>query len=120
MAGGVLKLTGLRGADHIVEMAGGENVRRSLQAVALGGRISMVGLLGDAAFSGPTGLMLYKRATLAGIGVGPRRALEDMVRAVDVLKLKPIIDKVYSFTDLALAFDHLELGAFGKVVIEMN
>jgi len=116
----VLKLTGLRGADHIVEMAGGENVGRSLQAVALGGRISMVGLLGDAAFSGPTGLMLYKRTTLAGIGVGPRRALEDMVRAVDALKLKPIIDKVYSFTDLALAFDHLELGAFGKVVIEMN
>jgi len=51
----VLKLTGPRGADHIVEMAGGDNVGRSLEAVALGGRISMVGLLGDQHFSGPTG-----------------------------------------------------------------
>lgn len=116
----VLKLTGPRGADHIVEMAGGDNVGRSLQAVALGGRISMVGLLGDSNFSGPTGLILYKRATIAGIGVGPRRALEDMMRAVNALKLKPVIDKVYGFADVPSAYDHLERGAFGKIVVEVE
>ena len=64
--------------------------------------------------------MLYKLTTLAGIGVGPRRALEDMVRAVDNLKLKPVVDKVYRFVDLPSAFVHLERGAFGKVVIEVR
>jgi len=39
----VLRLTGPAGADHIVEMAGGENTGRSLEAIALGGRISIVG-----------------------------------------------------------------------------
>jgi NADPH:quinone reductase-like Zn-dependent oxidoreductase len=32
-------------AQIIVEMAGGENVRRSIQAIVPGGRISMIGLL---------------------------------------------------------------------------
>lgn len=116
----VLKLTGPRGADHIVEMAGGENIGRSLEAIALGCRVSMVGLLGDSQLGGPTGMMLYKRATLAGIGVGPRRALEDMVRAVDQLKLKPVIDKVYDFGDAPSAVDHLERGAFGKIAIKVD
>lgn len=115
----VLRLTGLRGADHIVEMAGGENIGRSLHAVALGGRISMVGLLGDNQLAGPTGLMLFKRATLAGIGVGPRRALEDMVRAVETLELKPVIDRAYDFSEVPEAFAHVARGAFGKVVIDM-
>jgi NADPH:quinone reductase-like Zn-dependent oxidoreductase len=116
----VHKLTGPRGADHIVEMAGGENIGRSLQAIALGGRISMVGLLGDTQLAGPTGLMLYKRATLAGIGVGPRRALEDLVRAVDILRFKPVIDGVYTFDQVPAAFEHLERGAFGKIVVKLS
>jgi hypothetical protein len=33
--------------------------------------------------------------------------------------LKPVIDKVYSFDDVHTAFDHLERGPFGKVVIAM-
>jgi len=116
----VLKRTGPRGADHIIEMAGGENIGRSLEAVALGGRISIVGLLADSQLGGPIGAMLYKRATLAGIGVGPRRALEDMIRAVDRVNLKPVIDRVYDFEEVPAAFDHLERGAFGKLVIRMR
>jgi NADPH:quinone reductase-like Zn-dependent oxidoreductase len=41
----VRNLTAGRGADHILEMAGGDNVQKSLEAVATGGRISIVGLL---------------------------------------------------------------------------
>ena len=116
----VLKLTGPHGADHILEMAGGENIGRSLQAVALGGRISIVGLLDSFDLGGSTGMMLYERATLAGIGVGPRRALEDLVRAVDALNLKPVIDGIYDFADTPAAFEHLARGAFGKVVIRLR
>jgi NADPH:quinone reductase-like Zn-dependent oxidoreductase len=71
----VMELTNGRGADHILEMAGGENLGRSLEAMSLGGRISMIGLLGDSQPGGPIGSLLSKRATIAGIGVGPRRAL---------------------------------------------
>lgn len=64
----VLRLTGPRGADHIVEMAGGDNIGRSLQAVALGGRISMVGLLGDSQLGGlPGSCFSSARRSLASV-----------------------------------------------------
>lgn len=116
----VLRLTDQRGADHILEIAGGENIGRSLQALTLGGRVSMVGLLGDTELGGPTGLMLFKRATMAGIGVGPRRVLEDLVRAVDRLQLTPVIDDVFGFDQVPEAFDALLCGAFGKIVIKVD
>lgn len=115
----VLELTGGRGAEHILEMGGGDNLARSLEAVSLGGRISIIGLLGDVELHAPTQLLLFKRASLAGIAVGHRRALEDMVRAIDYLHLEPIVDHVYDFRNAPEAFAHLRRGPFGKVVIKV-
>lgn len=39
------------------------------------------------------GALLLKSPTVQGIGVGHCRAIEDFVRAVDGVKLKPVIDK---------------------------
>ena len=116
----VLKLTAGRGADNVLEMAGGSNLYKSLEAVTLGGRISMIGLLDDLELRAPTGLLLFKRAIIAGIGVGSRRVLEDVVRAIDALSLKPVIDAVYGFEDAGSAFDHLKRGPFGKIVVEVG
>lgn len=115
----VLEITGGRGADHVLEMAGGDNLARSLEAVALGGRVSLIGLLDDAQMRAPIVPLLYKRATLAAIAVGHRRALEDLVRAVDNLSLKPQIDGLYDFSDVPKAFEHLRRGPFGKVVVSL-
>lgn len=54
---------------------------------------------------------------IQGIGVGHRRALEDFVRAVDVTELKPVIEHRYRFNQLAQALEHLDRGAFGKIVL---
>jgi len=62
--------------------------------------------------------LLLKAPVVQGITVGHRRALEDMVRAVDQTGLKPAIDRRYSFEELPQALDHLYRGPFGKVVIE--
>jgi NADPH:quinone reductase-like Zn-dependent oxidoreductase len=116
----VLELTDGRGADHILEMAGGDNLARSVEAVGLGGRISIIGLLDDRELRAPILPILMRRVTLAGIGVCHRRALEDMVRAVDRLQIKPVIDMVYGFHEAPQAFAHLKRGPFGKVVIRVN
>lgn len=114
----VLALTAGRGADHILEMAGGDNVGRSLQAVAQGGRISLIGLLEADRFTLPVVPLIGSRASITGIAVGSRRALEDLVRAVDLLGIRPVIEAVYPFEHAPQAFAHLQRGAFGKVVIE--
>jgi len=62
---------------------------------------------------------MLKGLTVQGIGVGHRRALEDLTRAVDRLALKPTIDARYKLADLPAALDHLDRGPFGKIVIEL-
>lgn len=115
----VHRLTGDRGADHVLEVIGGANLARSLDAVAVRGRVSVIGVLDGWELSAPVGPLLLKSATIQGILVGHRRAQEDLVRAVDRVGLKPVIERRYGFADLPAALDHLDRGAFGKIVIEV-
>ena len=65
--------------------------------------------------------LFQKKAIFRGIGgVGPRRAFEEMTRALSQFKLRPVIDAVYPFADAISAYRHLERGAFGKVVIRVR
>ncbi|PAQ11376.1 zinc-binding dehydrogenase [Mesorhizobium temperatum] len=50
-------------------------------------------------------------------GLRWRRAFERMNEAIETLAIKPVIDKVYGFDAVPQAFEHLERGPFGKVVI---
>jgi len=115
----VRRLTGGRGADHVLELASGPNLDRSLQATAQGGRVSIIGMLGGETLGASFYAMVLGRVTVQGIGVGHRRALEDLVRAVDANALKPVIAARYGFDALPAALDHLERGAFGKVVVTL-
>ena len=115
----VVELTGGRGADHVLDLVGGENFARSVEAVSVGGRISVIGLLGGLQLSAPTTPILLKAPVIQGIVTGHRRALEDLVRAIDRIGLKPVIDRRYPFEELPAALGHLDRGAFGKVVIDM-
>jgi NADPH:quinone reductase-like Zn-dependent oxidoreductase len=117
---GVVKaLTLGRGADHVLEMVGGENLDRSLDALAPSGKVSVIGLL--EAFEYKFGFvpLCRNQATVQGIFIGPRRSLENFVRAVDHLRIKPVIDAEYAFADLPSALDHLGRGPFGKIVIRV-
>ncbi|WP_234642071.1 zinc-dependent alcohol dehydrogenase family protein [Delftia tsuruhatensis] len=116
----VRAITDGRGADHVLELAGGDSFGRSLSALAQGGRVSLIGNLQGDELRGSVYPLLLGRATVQGIGVAHRRALQDLVRAVDWLGLAPVIDSEYALADLPRALDHLERGAFGKLVVRMS
>nr|WP_307281411.1 NAD(P)-dependent alcohol dehydrogenase [Labrys wisconsinensis] len=116
----VYALTGDRGADHILEIVGGAHLGRSIEAAAMGGRISVIGVLDGFEVSGPVGPLMLKGLTVQGIGVGHRRALEDFVRAVDRLALKPVIGARYGLAELPEALAALDRGPFGKLVVTMG
>lgn len=120
VAATVHRLTGGRGADHVLDLVGGDNFALSIDAVAPGGRVSVIGLLGDVELRAPTTPVLLKAPVIQGIVTGHRRALEDLVRAVDRIGLKPVIDARYAFENLPAALDHFARGAFGKIVIDMT
>ncbi|WP_082874928.1 NAD(P)-dependent alcohol dehydrogenase [Burkholderia sp. MSMB1589WGS] len=115
-----LELTRGRGVDHVIELIGGDNVRQSVRALADGGRITQVGLLASPEIRLDAVPLMLRRATLHGISVGSRRALEALVAAIDAHRLRPVIDTVYAFGDARRAFAHLERGPFGKIVVRVR
>ncbi|HEY0198464.1 MAG TPA: NAD(P)-dependent alcohol dehydrogenase [Rhodanobacter sp.] len=115
-----LDLTDGRGVDHVLEIIGGDNLSQSAASLASGGRIAQIGFLKGSEIVLSAVPMMLKRAIIQGISVGHRRAFEDMNRAIDEHGIKPVIDKVYAFEDVRAAFDHLERGPFGKVVVRLT
>jgi NADPH:quinone reductase-like Zn-dependent oxidoreductase len=116
----VLKLTAQEGVDHILEVAGGKSLAQSIAAVKPGGQIAVIGILENFSSDFPIFSLLLKQVILRGISVGPRRALEDMMRKFAQLQLHPVIDTVYPFPDALAAYDHLYRGAFGKIVTRVT
>ncbi|MGX1164145.1 NADPH:quinone reductase-like Zn-dependent oxidoreductase [Bradyrhizobium sp. USDA 372] len=119
-AAAVLELTGGRGADHILEMAGGDNLANSVRAIAPGGRISLIGVIDSFNSSFPSVPAILAQATIQAIYVGHRRGLQDLVRAVDRIGLKPVIEAEFEFADFLSALDVFAKGPFGKVVITVG
>lgn len=112
------RLTEGRGVDHVIEIGGVGTLPRSYKAIGFGGKVALIGFLaapeGDA---NPFPLMM-KAGSLHGIGVGSTRMFEDMNAAIEAVRIKPIVDKVFAFDQAADAFRHLASRDFvGKIVI---
>ncbi len=114
----VYRLTGKSGADQIVEVGGTDTFAKSLRAIAPGGQIHLVG--GVSGFSGEIPLLelIAKMAVVRGIYVGSRGMFAAMNQAMAANALRPVIDRVFPFAELAQAYRH-QLGGshFGKVVV---
>ncbi len=116
----VKRLSGGRGADHVLELAGGDNLARSLRALATGGHVAYIGVLEGEGFAGSGYELIRTQAVVRGVGVGHRRGLEELVRAVDANGLKPVVAAEYAAGQVPAAFEHLARGPFGKVVVRFD
>lgn len=116
----VYGITNDRGADHVLEVIGGAHLGKAVQTVAVGGHICQIGALDSFELSAPAMPLMLKDVTIHGIGTGSRKALENLVRAVDQVGIKPVIDTRYKFSDLFAALDHLDRGPFGKIVVAFD
>jgi len=111
--------TGGQGVDHVVEVGGPGTLAQSLQAVRIGGHISLIGVLTGRSGEVPTALLMAKQARLQGLIVGSRRHQKEMVRALDSNGMRPVIDRAFPLEDIAAAFRHQESGRhFGKITLE--
>jgi NADPH:quinone reductase-like Zn-dependent oxidoreductase len=115
------RLTDSRGVDHVVELGGVGTMAQSMQAVAPGGTISLIGVL-----SGPGGgaldvlNILMKRIRLQGLFVGSRAMFEAMNRALVLHDIHPVIGQVYDMAELPAALQAMASGQhFGKIVIRI-
>lgn len=119
------------GFDVVLDVIGGDEVDRNLQAVALQGTIVQVGLMGGGRTPVNVGLLLAKRSHWVGTTLRTR-PLEQKVAvtrqfAAEMLplfatgQLRPVIDSRYELADIADAHRHMEANAnAGKIVVRIS
>jgi len=113
-----LEITGGRGVNVIVEVGGSGTLAQSVRAIAMGGHISMIGVLTGFHGEVPTAELFQKNAVISGITVGSRANQKDMVRAINTAGIQPVIDRSFALEDLAEAFRLQESQAhFGKICL---
>lgn len=111
-------LTGGMGVDHVIEVGGSDTLPKSLRAVRMAGTVSVIGVLGgvDIAVS-PTSILM-NALRVQGIYVGSRAMFERMNRVIELHELKPIIDRVFAWTDYKQALRHMQSQQhFGKICL---
>jgi NADPH:quinone reductase-like Zn-dependent oxidoreductase len=113
------ELTDGRGVDSVVEIGGPGTMAMSLKALAVGGHISLIGASLSSSGTGLDPLLLTGHGiTLGSISVGSRTDFEAMNRAIEMHRLRPVIDRTFPFAEAKEAYRHfLDRGHFGKVVI---
>jgi NADPH:quinone reductase-like Zn-dependent oxidoreductase len=117
----VLRLTGGRGVDLVVEVGGHGTLNRSVAATRTGGTIVAVG--GVDGFAAELEIMplLTGAKRLIGISVGSRAMFEDLNRFVAAARIRPVIDRIFGFDQAREALAYLgSSGHFGKIVIDVG
>lgn len=115
----VRRLTDGRGVDHVVEVGGAGTLPRSVEAARIGGNVHLIGVLTGGEIN-PTPV-LRRNITLRGIYVGSRQMFAAMNQVIALHQIRPVIDRVFPFTQAKEAYRHLTGQTHvGKVVISID
>lgn len=123
------KLVGTAIAPQKVDLAI-DNVGTALfnQVIALlghGGRISVVGRSGGAVPEFNTATLFFRRNRIGGVSVsdyleaGAQAAWAEITARLDAAGQRPVIDIAFPFQEVKRAFEWLEKGPMGKVLVHV-
>jgi NADPH2:quinone reductase len=125
----VSERTAEHGADVILELVGAPHFPGDLEALAVGGRIVVVGVGAGQEVSIPLLRLMQRRASVRGTVLRARpleekaaamRAFErEVVPALASGAIRPVVDRVFPAEAITSAFDHLAApGKTGKVLVQ--
>ena len=116
----VRSLTGNAGVKHVLEVGGRDTLPRALDALAFEGHIALIGGLSGFASDVPVGRLMGLGASATGIYVGSRADFEAMNRFISEHKIRPVVDRVFSFDEAPKAYEFMDNGSYlGKIVIKL-
>ncbi|MFI0460529.1 MAG: NAD(P)H-quinone oxidoreductase [Ilumatobacteraceae bacterium] len=124
----VATATGGAGVDVVLDVIGGDYVERNIASLAVKGHIIQVGVMAGKPVPLNIGLLLGKRASITGTVLRARpleekiaisqRFASEMLPLFSTGQLKPVIDSVYAFADIAKGHEYMASnGNVGKIVI---
>ena len=123
--------TGGRGTDVILDVVGAPYWERNLAAMAVLGRLVMVGTMGGADVSFRISDLMGKRLRVLGTALRVRRLEEKLALTRQIEKhvlpllaagrLKPVVDRVYALEEAVAAHAYMESNHnFGKIVLSLE
>ncbi|TVY82204.1 Zinc-type alcohol dehydrogenase-like protein [Lachnellula suecica] len=96
----VQRITNGQGANHILDIGGSGTIAQSLESVALGGVISVIGFLSFASqedMPNVAMMSIVRGCVIRGIQSGSKQQLEEAVRFMGTRELKMPVDKTFAF-----------------------
>lgn len=116
----VRALTGGRGVDHVIEVGGAGTLEQSIKASAVGGQISVIGVLSGIKTSVMVTPILMSYLRLQGILVGHRSSFEALNEFLTEHALHPVVSHTFPFDDAKKGFDVMAGGShFGKICLKI-
>lgn len=100
---------GGEGVDHVLEIGGAATLKETLQATKYEGVLSIIGRVGYSKREDVPQIVdaLAKICTFRGVYVGSREQMEDMVQAIEVNDIHPVVDDVvFEFAKAKEAFQY--------------
>ncbi len=116
----VMKLTGGRGVDVVIEMIGGNILQQSLSALAINGRLSTAGAHGGEKVEIDMIEFFRKQLTMTSTHFAPVATSQFVLKLVGEGRLRPVIEKIFPLPEMAAAHELLaSRNFFGKVILEV-
>lgn len=120
VAAAVLEITGGRGVDVIIDAVGAATWPINFDAARKGGRIVHCGVTTGFEVTANIQKLYWKQLTVMGSTMGSQEEFRQMLRAVEVSEIQPVIDSVEPLERGREAMDRMEAGEqFGKIVLEI-
>ena len=114
-----------RRVDLVVDNIGGALFNEVIAMLGYGGRISVVGRSAGPVPEFNTASLFFRRNRVGGVAVSdysPEAAQatwKEIVRRLDAMGKRPVIDRIYPFEEVKQAFARLAQGPLGKVVVRV-
>lgn len=109
------------GVDVVFEHTGKQTWKDSLRCLKTGGKIVTCGATTGAQVNLDLRPLFAKQQQIIGSTMG---TFKDMIEVSDIIsmgKLKPVIDRIFDFSEIRQAHERLESGKqFGKVVLKLD
>ena len=104
--------------DVIIEHVGEITWERSMKILGKGGRLVTCGATTGPKVKIDARHLFSKQQTVMGSTMGDLAAFEECLAMIEEKKIKPVIDKSFSFTEIREAHDHLEnSNQIGKIIL---
>ena len=114
----IRRLTGKRGVDVIIESLGQDTWDLGLKALAKGGRMVTCGATTGYQTQTDIRYLFSKGLSILGSTMGSRAELLEIVRLVEMRRLRPVIDRVLPLDRVAEGHRAMaERALFGKIVL---